>query len=338
MVGSLVVAYGAGVAIIVLAVRVFTRGSSGHTRHRRGLHTAAVRSLLIAARRRALIALVSAAATLAVIFALATVVQSWQGRVIFLAPALAGTVGLAVYAATPPHVSPVDERAVRQAALERRSLWSAVPRGWAWVFAGSLSAVVALLVFTGATASRGYGTADRQVSFVAGNMTSANSVYVGWFYAVPMLLATAMLVVALVFALRRVSSTPALPRAELTHLDDAWRRLTNRVLLTSGAATLLIEFGLVAIPSGLALRNAAYRLGGGEVRLDASLPFELVAAESTWTGIGVGIIVAGLFASVASMALVTLSASWAAWLPHDAARLAEKSGREPTALAVGAAR
>lgn len=293
------------VAVIVAAVWLAAR----RRRSRLPAPAPLVAALLKAARRRAVVAVTLSIVVIVALFATGHFLNSMVGLPVALAPALGGAAGLLLYAATPPSVLRLDPASARAASLTPRTPLSFVPGWGAALLATVAVAQVVFLVFTGATSSADESGRYRAIAFHTADAASSSSPYAGWFYGVPLLGATAILVAAVLLALWRVSSTPALPQRELAAVDAGWRRTTNRIIVSVGIAALLLQFGSVAIPSGLAIGNAA---------------FEGVPAD--WQTIGRVFTAGGLAMMAGSIVGLTLAALWAFALPDLARRRRTPNG------------
>lgn len=290
--------------VLCVAVLVAVAWGAAHRRRPRTPAPApVVASLLEAARRRAVSAVTLSILVIVALFAAGYFLDSMVGLPVALAPALGGAAGLLLYAATPPSVLRVDPGSARAASLTPRTPLSFVPGWGAALLATVAVAQVVFLLFTGATSSADESGRYRAIAFRTADSASSSSPYAGWFYGVPLMGATVILVAAVLLALWRVSSTPALPQRELSELDAGWRRTTNRIIVSVGIAALLLQFGSVAIPSGLAIGNAAF----------AGVP-------PHWQTIGRVFAAGGLAMMAGSIAGLTLAALWAFALPDLARR------------------
>jgi len=107
-----------------------------------------------------------------------------------------------------------------------------------------------------------------------------------------------ILVATTLLALWRVSSTPALPQRDLADVDAGWRRATNRIIVAISGAALLLQFGEVAVLSGLSIRSAYFD-----------------GIPTGWDTIGQVFEGAGILMLIGSIAGLTLAALWAFTLP-----------------------
>lgn len=258
---------------------------------------------LRAARRRSLVAIGVALTLLTIGLASLPLVPSWLGAGAAIAPSLAGAAGLAVYAATPP---PQDEgvSARRTASLQRRTPWTvAAPAGLS-ILGTALALHAALLVFTGATSSGDERGLRRAIAFSSGGHSSMATPYPGWFYAIPMLVATALLAIATWAALRRIATTASLPGDGLELLDRVWRARTSRIIVGLATAAACFQLGTTSLLARATMGNAL---------LPSSTPPAWHVLSFTLTALGL----AALTISVASL---TLAARRAFALPKRLSR------------------
>lgn len=299
MAGVALVGYVLAVVLAVVVVWVIARR---RPRHREAL-AAPVRGLLVAARRRAALAVVSAAVAIVAAFIASSSLPALLGIPFMLSPAVGATAGLLLYAAIPPRVATVEADGVRDALLTPRTPVSYLSRAGAILLSTLVGAQVAFVVFTGLTSSPDDAGRYRAIAFQVGDVGYVNTPYAGWFYGIPLLIATAILTAATFVALWRVSSTPALPHADLADVDAGWRRATNRIIVAISAGAVMLQFGGVAVQSGLTLRSAAYS-----------------AELSAWNSAGVLVAWGGVVLLVGSVVALTLALLWAVTLTDLAAR------------------
>ncbi|GAA2015257.1 hypothetical protein [Microbacterium ulmi] len=257
-----------------------------------------VRALLSAARRRATLAVIAAAVAIVAAFVASYSLPALLGLPFLLSPAVGATAGLLLYAAIPPRAAVVEADRVRDASLTPRTPVSYLPRAGAILLAILVVAQTAFVLFTGFTSSPDDSGRYRAIAFQVGDVGSVSTPYAGWFYGIPLLVATAILTAATFVALWRVSSTPALPDSDLAEVDAGWRRATNRIIVAISAAAVLLQFGGVAVQSGLTLRNAAYNSG-----------------LLVWSNTGVFFGWAGVLMLIGSVVGLTLALLWALTLP-----------------------
>ncbi|SDD69953.1 hypothetical protein SAMN05216410_0017 [Sanguibacter gelidistatuariae] len=222
------------------------------------------------------------------------------GRVTGLVLAAGGLAFLAV-SAFGEITWPRPTGSVRTATLTHRSVRDVTPRPAVILLAiTSALLVVALLVggFTAFPDGRSYG---RSEVLADGSKTSwASGPYPGWFYALPLLIAAAAIIVAGLACLILIARRPAISDASLSW-DLALRRLSaQRALrgatLTLGATAAPV-YGLLALPflrEGPIVVAVAFLLGAlasiGAAATAVALPGSLVpvTAERPGTTPGAG--------------------------------------------------
>ncbi|MDH2444506.1 hypothetical protein QDR37_11175 [Amnibacterium sp. CER49] len=216
---------------------------------------------------------------LVALLALGTAVPSWLGLPLAVAPGLATAAGLLVFAAVP--AAPVEPSAVRTASLDTRGPLTVGDRR-AYLVPAALGTLLAvLLVLTGATGAPDEAGRLREYAIGTAAGVGTAGPYPGWYYALPLLLTTALVVGATMLALRRIAALPSVPGA--ADGDRMWRRdATAAVSLLTSAGLLLHLTGVLAaagepmLTVGLTTGTDAARVGG--TVLLALAPVALVAA------------------------------------------------------------
>ena len=255
VVGIALFVYAAPVIVLVVLIWVVARRAPQTSRTAQ--HSVALTHAVRAAQTRAIVAIGFTAVLLFVGFAVATAFPSLLGVPVAVAPALAGTGGLLLYAFTPPAADPSGVTHAHAASLTPRRGWTFTPRKTLVGLFGLVAATFALFVVTGVTSSTDDAGRHRAMTFVGDGFMSSASPYPGWFYAIPLMVATAGLVVAALLALRRLASTPSLPGPGLEQEDTVWRVESTRVLTTLLGAMMALQFGGVGVIAGNTARNAA---------------------------------------------------------------------------------
>lgn len=253
MVGTVLVGYLFCLVAAVAAVWLLTHGRGD--RHEPAVP--AVTALLAAARRRAVTAVAVCAVVVLALAAISAALPGLVGLPLALAPACAAAAALLLYSATPPHVPAPEADLIRDASLVRRTPLSFVSRAGATLIGLAAIGQAAFLLFTGVTSSRDESGRYRVIEFSTADAAASSGPYPGWFYALPLLAVTGILVAATVLALWRISSTPALGTRALIEVDDGWRRASNRIVVAVSGSALLLQFGGVALQAGLAIRRAS---------------------------------------------------------------------------------
>lgn len=253
---------GSGVVVLVAALiaLVFALAWAIHSRvsvraSLTGGHptlTAAVRF----ERRRALASLTLTLALLAASIVAGLHETHLLGLPLILAPAVAGTGGLLLYAATPSLSLPLAPDSTRTARLERRRPWSFLSTRARIGLAALSILAISLFVTTGATSSPDHLGRFRTITFSRAMASSSSGPYPGWYYTVPLLIATALFIGAALLALHRLASTPSLPGPDLAEADLQWRRASTSILTALITAVLCLELGGIAFLAGLTMRSA----------------------------------------------------------------------------------
>lgn len=271
-----------------------------------------VAALLQTTRRRALLALVVAAAVSAVLIGINAARADLNGLPLMIAAPLGATGGLLTYTAAQPRPLDVDPQRPRVASLQRRTPLAVL--GW-FDRAGLAILTVAslgLFTFTGVTASPDEFGRYRMIQFGPTWWSEAAAPYAGWFYAVPAMLATLLLLAATWLTLRRTGTMPALPRPEMAGVDEAWRRSIGGIVAAVAATGLMVQLGGAASFSGISMGNAL-------------IPGLAVGWEVT----SAAMLLAGSILLVLSVVTATLALVRAIRLPR---RVRELCGVEPTSL------
>ncbi|WP_129590539.1 hypothetical protein [Cryobacterium aureum] len=215
----------------------------------------------------------------------------WYGLPLMLAPGLAATLGLLVFALCPTRIV-TDRSSRRSADLVPRRVWSYGP---AWGFLLPLSAAVAVVVFAiiaGLASSAQLDGAFRSITI--GSSTSGP--YPGWYYGLPLIGLTVLLAAATLFALGGIASAARSER--FAELDRAVRILATRVVMQLSSGALFLYFGGVLLFAGWATRNAATVFAPGGVALSSAQPA---------AAIGLTEVIVGLVAALLGGVLVILS-------------------------------
>ncbi|WP_140425732.1 hypothetical protein [Cryobacterium sp. N19] len=215
----------------------------------------------------------------------------WYGLPLMIAPGLAATLGLLVFALCPTRI--VTDRASRRSAdLMPRRVWSYGP---AWGFLLPLTAaatVVAFAIIAGLASSPQPDGAFRSITI--GSSTAGP--YPGWYYGLPLIGLTVLLAAATLFALGRIAS--AARSEQFSDLDRAVRILATRVVMQLSSGALFLYFGGVLLFAGWTTSNAATVFAPGGVALSSVQPA---------AAIGLTEVIAGLVVALLGGVLVILS-------------------------------
>ncbi|MDT0166705.1 hypothetical protein Q9R32_14200 [Actinotalea sp. AC32] len=268
-----------GVATIVLAVGLARRPAPAPSqaaevarRHGRNVHVAAWLAALLVPQ------VVASAAPVA-FHAAPGSYPLLGGVLVGLAPAVAGSAFLTAHLVG-ERTWPRPTGTVRRAALGHRRVVDVVPRPLLRVTAAWTVGLVLVLVAAGLTAADD----GRSVVRTVGSSTWGASPYPGWFYGVPLLVATAVVVVLTAITLRVVTQRPAVVDADPTY-DAASRRLSGHRVLRGTQLVLALTLAGVLFFAGNALRGV-----------------ELV-------GLGAGTAIAGVLVALTGAALALVPAA-----------------------------
>jgi hypothetical protein len=268
------------VAVVVIALS-----------HRRNGRERAVTasSTLVAARRHAgaidALAWVGLVAALVVIQGLTPSLTSGLGTgvLIGLTPTLAGATFLAVQSVG-ELTWPRPSGPLRRAPLTPRSVGTIAPVGLrrlTWVWAAGL---VVTLVACGLTSGNGR---DIERSWDASSSSAAGP-FPGWFFGVPLLAATVVIVVATEIVLALVARRPAV--SDTAPSDDlALRSLSSLRVVRGGQLVLAWTWAGVLLVAGNAVRNVGTLEVDGVVRTSVGL----VAGGTALVLLGLAVALAG---------------------------------------------
>jgi len=199
-----------------------------------------------AAQRRAVAAVVLSILVFIGLAYMSAAMPHLAGLPLAAAPGLAVSAGLLLFAALPPTTMTRGNGGLvpRNTPSFNMRRTFAAPVAVAVVF-------VAFLVATGLTSSQDELGRYRELSASDFSTMAVSSPYPGWYYGLPLIAVTAVLVTSVYLALRRVAATSALGDPLLAHQDRKWREITTRVLVRLGTGTLLGYLGGTALITGL---------------------------------------------------------------------------------------
>lgn len=223
---------------------------------------------LRAVRSALLVGLVAAFAAAAVTASIDGAHPGWLGLPLALAPGLAVIVGLAVIASTPARSA--SPGPVRSAELAPRSAWTVGSRWHYRLPALSGGALIVLLLVTGLTGGADDAGLQRALTVSVPGGSNTASPYPGWFYAGPLLAATALLLLTAVLAMRRIAALPALDGPSAA-ADHAWRQAAT------AAVSRLATAGLLGYLAGCLLATASSVLSAGSGTPLVALGWALLA-------------------------------------------------------------
>lgn len=265
------------------------------------------RSVLLLTRSRNLLAVGAAIGVGVIGFTVSAGRPDLYGLPAMLTPGVAAIAALLVVSLV--RAAPSARRdGVRSADLTPRRPWSYGPR---WAFTLPLvgaGAVLAFAVVTGLTSSRSQDGHWRSISV---RPESSAGPYPGWYYAVPLMAVTVLLVGATLFALGRNASAPRPSDTLLDTADRQARARTTQMIMKLSSGAMFSYFGGVLFFAGVTTRNAARAwdpLTSGFERLQPQFAIGLVE------------LFAGLAFGLLGLVLVLLSVVDALGLPPSLAR------------------
>ena len=251
------------------------------------------------------------AATLVLVggVALSSLVPSWLGLPLAVAPGLAASLALLGFAGWPT-TRPQDGAGPTSASLTPREAWTFGSR-WSFVGPALLAAVfLVLLAVAAGLASPDSAGRMRAFTLTQGDMESTASPFPGSFYGVPLAVVTVLLMVSTYAALRRmatsaviVPSGPGRPGdpSGAAAIDRRWREITTRVVLRISTAALLGQAAGCLVFAGSAMHHASDFVENG------GLPSPWSAAGLVVTIVGqVSLLVAAVLAGAAVAAVLSL--------------------------------
>lgn len=274
------------------------------------------RAIVASTRRRMILAVVLGA--LAAVGCLMLPLDHLGSALVF-APAVGAVIALLVIAISPTPYRPFRV-GLRFAELTPRGAATFGPR---WGFVVPLIAtalLVSLLITTGMSAVSDDGGLPRAIYVAVPHGSNEGTPYPGWYYGVPILAASAVLVAVTLVALHRVAAAPRIGPADLPHLDGAVRAALTRFVMLVATAVILLYLGGVSLFAAETLRTTSqwaqikpsildslHATGGGVIPANAVIhgvvqPFYTVGA----VGVLFGIILIGIAILVALLAVTNV--------------------------------
>lgn len=215
---------------------------------------------MLLAQLRALVAVAFTVVMFLALFRASIALTGLVGLPVALTAGSSASAGLLLYSALPAAKLPAATH--NSAALIRRSPWSFGRRRTFLLPLAVIAAFGAFLVATGVTSSTDEQGRHRLIRIDDALHGSAAGPYPGWFYGVPLLLVTLALAASAFLALRRISSSPALPDPRMAALDRRWREVSTQVVVRLATGALLGYFGGTAVVAGRAMMNVAWNFDG----------------------------------------------------------------------------
>lgn len=215
---------------------------------------------MLFAQIRALVAVVFTVSMFAAMFRVSIGMTGLVGLPVALTAGFSASAGLLLYSALPAAKLPPTSQ--NSAALVRREPWSFGKRRTFLVPLVVVAALAAFLTATGLTSSPDGQGRYRVIQLADALSSTASSPYPGWYYGIPLALVTLVLAASTYLALRRISSTPALPDPRMAALDRRWREISTQVVVRMATGALLGYFGGTAVIAGQALMNVSSKADG----------------------------------------------------------------------------
>ena len=185
-----------------------------------------------------------------------------------LAAGSGAVAGLAVYCLRPRPSWPSEQGGLTVAELSPRGSMSFAKR---WVFILPLTAAIALilgLLLAGLYSATdefghhrvfrrrvlaGWGVENGQVTDLQYNLSSSGP-FPGWYYGVPIMLCTLLLMAVVYLSLHRIAAAPRPAAAHLFAADTALRSLATRFVMTASSAAFAFQFAGLMASAGNILR------------------------------------------------------------------------------------
>ena len=208
-----------------------------------------------ASRRRILIAALAGAGAAVLCAAADTVVPYSYGLPFLLAPAFfaIGT----VVALTVIGVPAPARDAPREVDLVARGPLRLGPR-WSYVApAAAALAAIAFAIVAGLTSSPTQDGHWRGFTLLVANGSSTSSPYPGWYYGIPLMIVTALLLAATCAALVRFSSAPLRGTPGDREFAILVRRRLTRFVLLAATGSILVYLGSALTVAGMAVSTAS---------------------------------------------------------------------------------
>lgn len=278
-------------------------------------HSRAARLMFRSEARAATAALAAAAGAGALMWELGRVWTTGYGLPSALAAAVAALAGLLVFSLHPRRKWPAAKHGVVVADLMPRGPTSFAAR---WVFVPPLLAAAVLLLgllLTGLYSATdenglhrvflrrslsGWGVEDGQIVDVQYNVGSTGP-FPGWYYGVPLMICTVLLVVEVHWSLRRTAHAPRPGVPELFPADSRLRSRRTTFIMSASSAALAFQSAGLGLIAGDVLRSA---------HLDAIPSADLYAAAGSTPvqpGYGLALALIATALVIAAAALVLLS-------------------------------
>lgn len=210
-------------------------------------------------RRRIMLSIFLTALAVGVPLLTNRLIPEAYGLPLALLPAFAMLAGIASFEVYPSPV--LAKPALRTASLKPRGTLRFVSPVELLVFASAALATVACLVALGFSASPDSQGLSRMIARSDVYGAGEASPYPGWYYGGPLIVATVLLVVCSLVALRRIAMAPAFPDPQYSQVDQIWRQVVSKMVVRSAMAAMLCYAIGVLFYAGMATHNVAARPG-----------------------------------------------------------------------------
>jgi len=251
-------------------------GASAHRTPEGGMTSTASRAdvaLVYQSEARASQAALAAGCGVAVLmWAWGTWWTQGYGLPISLAGSVGAVVGLVAYAVIPRKLWNSDPGAGAVADLTPRRPTS-FARHWVFVLPAVAAIILALgLLLTGLYSATdenglhrvfqrrnlvGWGVKNGQVVDIQYNLTSTGP-FPGWYYGVPVMICTALMILAVYWSLSRTAAAPRPPSPELFHADTVLRGMRTTFVMAASSSALTFQIAGLSAITGNVLRSAHY--------------------------------------------------------------------------------
>jgi len=174
-----------------------------------------------------------------------------------LVPVGVATVCVATGLVVARRLPPATAGPARPGDVSPRTMWS-FTRHW-WVAVWITTSALLVLTLVGAGAISGQDETGRySILKITVGSVSAGSQFLGWFYAVPILLVTASLALLTAIGLSATARPPLPAEAHARGIDTVLRELRSRGILALSTGAVLVTMGMAWTSIGLAARMRAF--------------------------------------------------------------------------------
>jgi hypothetical protein len=222
--------------------------------------------------RASQVALVLGCGVTVLMWAWGTWSEQGYGLPISLAGAVGAVAGLFAYAVYPRKLWTSDPSAGAVADLAPRRPTS-FARHWVFVLPTVAAIILTVgLLLTGLYSApdenglhrvfqrrslAGWGVKNGQVIDIQYNLSSTGP-FPGWYYGVPLMICTVLMVLAVYWSLRRTAAAPRPQSAELFRADTALREMRTTFIMAASSSALAFQIAGLSAITGNVLRSAHY--------------------------------------------------------------------------------